>query len=70
MGDGAELPSANREAGEDHAGGDSRNEDAVRSVQAADMNECRFVEGSRMRFLKNRFFSRNAMLYIMLLAFL
>jgi len=32
MGDGVELPSADRETGEDHAGGDSRNEDAVRSV--------------------------------------
>ena len=28
----AELPSGDRKAGEDHAGGDSRNEDAVRSV--------------------------------------
>ena len=56
MGDGAELPSADREAGEDHAGGDSRNEDAVRSLQVADMNKCRFVEGSRMRFSKKRIF--------------
>ena len=45
MGGDAELPSADRKAGEDHAGGDSRNEDAVRSLQAADMNKCRFVEG-------------------------